>query len=388
MRRFVALLVVAAIAGLSPGCKRPGSAAEAIAPAPSVADATGQSKCGVRKSAAKPLVVEWPSAERAALEAGASRGGLVTVRYEGCEMEVLSTCRAAGIYDYVGLTQKREGVRIRNTDELYAQLPVGAAALEGKLERAGQLNVDMVIVGRKESREHKFNERDLTGRCDDATHVVTGLTVGAFSFYTGASAEIGAGIKVGNIGAGASSSSNQEVLKQDGNGEACVSSGTMDATPPEGCGALLRVEVVPIDRIFATSRPTTSGAEPQATTADITPTPADPRAHRKMNAWRAVTLVSYLGVGGSVGMIYGGAIMRSNDEVAMTEPGSARQDALRKVRIGQGLMWGGVAGAVGFLALGIFANNRWVHYKRQQARTALAPVMLPAGGGLAWGGRF
>jgi hypothetical protein len=41
---------------------------------------------------ARPLIVEWPSADRAALEAQASHG-LVVVRYEGCEMEVLRQCR-------------------------------------------------------------------------------------------------------------------------------------------------------------------------------------------------------------------------------------------------------------------------------------------------------
>lgn len=209
------------IAG-GPGCnKNKGNPASQLATAPTMEGATGESKCSVRSSAAKPLVVEWPAAERAALEARAARG-LVAVRYEGCEMEVLTNCTAAGAYSYLGLNQKREGVKIKNADELYAQLPVGAAGLEAKLERSGQLNVDMVIIGRKEADRSEFNERDLDGRCDDATHVITGLTVGAFSFYTGASAGVGAGVKIGQVGVGASSSSDQEVLKQDGNEDSCA----------------------------------------------------------------------------------------------------------------------------------------------------------------------
>lgn len=160
------------------GCPKKGTPAEQLAVAPDLATQTGQTKCGVRASAAKPLVVEWPAADRAALEARATRG-LVAVRYSGCEMEVLTNCTVDGTYSYLGLNQKREGVRIKTVDDLYAQLPVGAVGLEGKLERSGQLNVDMVIIGRKEAERFEFNERDLEGRCDEASHVITGLTVGA-----------------------------------------------------------------------------------------------------------------------------------------------------------------------------------------------------------------
>ncbi|MBC8071153.1 MAG: hypothetical protein IAG13_22700, partial [Deltaproteobacteria bacterium] len=264
LRSAFALLCTVALC--STGCPgKRSNIAEKIAVAPDMATETGQAKCGVKASAAKPLVVEWPAADRAALEARASRG-LIAVRYEGCDMEVLTNCTAAGTYGYLPLTPKREGVRIKNADELYANLPVGAVKLEAKLERDGQLNVDMVIIGRKEADKSDFTERDLTGRCSEATHVVTGITVGAFSFYTGASAEIGAGVQVGNIaGAGAKSGHEREVINQDGNEASCTSNDPAATTPPNGCGALLRVEVVPIDRIF--SAPATAGAAVPATGA-------------------------------------------------------------------------------------------------------------------------
>ena len=37
----------------------------ALAQSPDLATQTGQTKCGVKASAAKPLVVEWPAADRA-----------------------------------------------------------------------------------------------------------------------------------------------------------------------------------------------------------------------------------------------------------------------------------------------------------------------------------
>lgn len=55
----------------------------------------GQSKARTEASSSRPLVVEWPAAERARLEASSKRG-LVVVRYDETTMEVLARCSAAG----------------------------------------------------------------------------------------------------------------------------------------------------------------------------------------------------------------------------------------------------------------------------------------------------
>src|SRR5262245_20762104 len=105
------------------------------APATSTAPAfepKDQAKCSVAKSKARPLVVEWPSADRAALEPEARRG-LVAVHYVGCEMEVLPLCKASGSHAYTGLTRKRDRIVMQSEDDLYANIPMFAAKLEGKL---------------------------------------------------------------------------------------------------------------------------------------------------------------------------------------------------------------------------------------------------------------
>src|SRR5258708_54656 len=86
-------------------------------------------------TATRPLIGEWPSADRAALESQARRGTVV-VHYVGCEMEVLRQCTAPGAYAYAPTTRQRDKIAIRDADELYANLPLGAAALEGKLAKA------------------------------------------------------------------------------------------------------------------------------------------------------------------------------------------------------------------------------------------------------------
>lgn len=373
------------------GCKKTGGAAQEIAQAPTMESVTGESKCGVRSSASKPLVIEWPGAERAALEARATRG-LVAVRYEGCEMEVLTSCTGDGEYEYLGLTQKREGVKITNADELYAQLPVGAAGLEGKLERSGQLNVDMVIVGRREADKTQFTERDFTGRCAEATHVITGLTVGAFTFYSGKAAEVGGGVTVGNVGVGASSSTDQEILKSDGNGEACAMASSEDLTAPEGCGALLRVEVVPIDRIFGSAVSSTSSGGSSSTVSDTPPKPVDPALERKIRNAKLALTSGYLSASaGVVAAAVGLALYRQNRTELEAEQGATEVSPDRQSNISgarTGLIVAAVGGGVGVLGLGVTLYGSIRLKSLQRSRVSVRPLWGPRMAGVGLQGRF
>ncbi len=231
------LLVVGALVGCRPDGGGPG-------PRP-LPFPDREAKCGVAKSQSEPLIVEWPSASRAKLEA-LSKRGVVVVSYQGCEMRVLGHCRAPGQYAFTGTTRKRDVVSIHDADELYANIPTGAARLEGKLQSSGELNVTMTIVGRYEASEPFVDANALVGDCAGATHVVSGLMAGAFKFFAGAGTEAGGGVDVMGAGAGAKTSSQSELLNEDGDEEACEKSTSADKAPPEGCGAILRVEVVPL----------------------------------------------------------------------------------------------------------------------------------------------
>ncbi|HEX8791907.1 MAG TPA: hypothetical protein VF765_13225 [Polyangiaceae bacterium] len=209
-------------------------------------DRPGETKCGVKKSQSEPLVVEWPSAARAKLEA-LSRTGVVAVRYQGCEMEVLASCNAPGKYGYTAITPKHDHVAIKNEDDLYAAIPLGAARLEGKLESSGELDVDMAIVGRYASDRAVVRSDELQGPdCSKATHVVSALEVGAFDFYAGAGASVAGSAGGLGVGGGAGAKTSKEMLNSDGRMNGCDGASTSDGKPPEGCGAILRLEVVPL----------------------------------------------------------------------------------------------------------------------------------------------
>ena len=222
-----------------------GNVASHLASPPSF-DPPDQAKCSVRKSADHPLIVEWPSADRATLEAKA-QSGLVAVRYVGCEMEVLHRCKLPGKYAYTAITPKHDAVTIKDADDLYANMPVGAAKLEGKLEKSGQLQVSMTIVGRFEADQTSFTPDQLDGEdCDRATHVVSGMTTGAFELSAGASANVGGSATAFGAGAGGKSTSSHETLERDGHEEKCEGGSGRPGEPPDGCGAVLRLDLVPL----------------------------------------------------------------------------------------------------------------------------------------------
>ena len=205
----------------------------------------GGGKCKAGETQSHPLVVEWPAADRASLEARIAHG-LVVVGARGCDIEVLRGCRVEARYDYIGLTRKNDRVRIRNKVELYANLPLGAASLEGKLARYKGLDVEIALVGMFEAPSVRTTRGELDGDCAAATHVITGVQVGAFQFYAGGAGEISAGAKLGNAGLGAATAAERETLSADGSPARCDASTTADTRPPEGCGALIRIELTPL----------------------------------------------------------------------------------------------------------------------------------------------
>jgi len=190
----------------------------------------------------RPLVVDWPSPERLALEAQVA-GGTVVVHYAGCKLEVLRQCHAPGAYKFGAATRQEDRVSIHNSDELHAAIPAYAASFEASLKRAGSLDVKMAIVGAWVADMADVHASMLEGDCTGATHVVSALTVGAFEFGTTAGAAASASGGIGGAGAGGRSETMKEVLSRAGDPLACAASRTDMNAPPEGCGAVVRLDL-------------------------------------------------------------------------------------------------------------------------------------------------
>jgi hypothetical protein len=92
--------------------------ASELAKTPGLEEKTGLKTCPIKQSAKKPLIVEWPSADRGELENALERG-VVVVRYTGCEIELLTRCTAPGNYTYDAFTPKKNVQRFQDADELW-----------------------------------------------------------------------------------------------------------------------------------------------------------------------------------------------------------------------------------------------------------------------------
>jgi len=205
--------------------------------------------CG-DKGQPNPLIVDWPSQERMALEAQLQRG-LVAVSYSGCSLKVLPHCKVPGAYKYASMTRQAEHLTMRNADELYAAIPAYAATFEGRMRSSGQLVADVNMVGVYQADHRAMRQDELqseAGSCDGATHLVTGIVVGEFEFFAGSEDSAGAKASALGASAGGTTSRAKEVLNQAGAKQACDRATKEDASPPFNCGALLRLELLQLGK--------------------------------------------------------------------------------------------------------------------------------------------
>lgn len=366
--------------------------------------------CHATPGETQPLLVEWPAADRAQLEA-ASGQGLVAVRYDGCQMQVLSRCELEGDYDYHPLTHKRDELRIRNREALWAKIPLGAARLEAALSREGQLNVDMMVVGQREANVEYARVVGSGSACSGATHVVSAMTVGAFSLYTGSDVGGAVHASVHGAGGGGQLARSIETLRNDGDLARCAGATPGDTQPPDQCGALLRVELTPLGA---------DGALASAVDAREATEAAELR--EASERWRAVRRGSRIGTGLTVAGALGAAVfaavrsaqiasagirrdlkaetadeddsffandaqrMRATDQVAELESDIDRYRSSRRTAgfVGVGLAVG--AGALIGLAVG--ARNRSHTLTRRADNLSVAPLGGPELGGVSLSGRF
>lgn len=234
-------LIVCALAAA--GC-RPVS----IVAQPNVPTWSGEgSRCRNAAGQDQPLVTEWPAAEKSHLETQIRTGGGVVVSFTGCTMTVLTQCRTSDAYYWVRTTPSSDSIEIRNEDELYAKLPLGAASLSGELKGSGSLTILTTITGQFRLGLAPGDAPMIQGDCDGATHVVGGLAIGAYQLDAGGTASASLDASVTQLGSGtARSSASKSIIRRAGDAAACASS--TDASPDASCSSPIQMFLLPVDR--------------------------------------------------------------------------------------------------------------------------------------------
>lgn len=181
----------------------------------------GPAACQYALSQGNPLLTEWPASEKANLE-GLLRGGAVAVEFTGCAMRLLPQCRPGGRYTFDRTTLASDSIDIKSNDELLAKLPLGAVSLEGELKRNGRLVVKTWVSGQARLEGLSAEQVPASPECARATHVLGGLSVGAFSLLTGGETSGGASASIAKLGeAGGKSSRSAELIRSAGDPDSC-----------------------------------------------------------------------------------------------------------------------------------------------------------------------
>jgi hypothetical protein len=213
---------------------------------------TGEAFDGIQCSSVRPQtepdLMAWDAGSRANLKM-LHEQGVVAVRYraEGCnvELEVLD-CVGEGKYEFSAYSATESKVA-KSAQELFVELPIGAARLAGKLGGGRALRTDYMLSGiLRIPVMQAFSPVSLKGTCDRATHVVGKLYVGGFAMATGESEEIAAGVSVFGVGAGADRTRSAERLAEEGNAAACKAAQEQGRLEPL-CSVPLRLGLVPIE---------------------------------------------------------------------------------------------------------------------------------------------
>jgi hypothetical protein len=227
----------------------------------------GQNKCNP-KGADRPFIIEWDATDLSQFESVTSND-IVFVRYEGCELRVIDSCRndsvkgALGAYKTVDWTSGSvEKMDISNEGELYAKLPLGAATLGGRVSAGEQFHMEYFVSGVRTATRPVVYKADLdtVAGCKGATHFVYAYQLGAFALGSKKNINAEASATVWGFGGGGSSKQANAAEKRAGVLESCRGE---SAKETQTCKAPIRLTLREID----------AGSDPDAKAAVAPETP-------------------------------------------------------------------------------------------------------------------
>ncbi len=254
---------LALLGALLSGCGGGMNAGEMVRPdAPSASDAiTDTVACTGARSYAEPLVVDWSTSSRTDLEV-AMKQGVAVVHYDCEELRLVNGCRLPANYAFAGVSLKEELIRMDNADEIQANLPVSGVKISAGMNAASVLDLALVMVGKRSTTLTEADPSMLEGSCDGATHFVRAATIGAFAMDRSSSGQVRAAADVFGAGADASSRSGRSNVTRDGDPDACRKGKASDETAPMGCGAALRLELIPFAKKSKPGKATAKKTQP------------------------------------------------------------------------------------------------------------------------------
>ena len=190
-----------------------------------------------------PLIVELPIAQLNPLARALEGEQLALVRYEGCSLEVLRGCGAAGSYTWSADPPSSYELSLATRASLDAQVPLGAGSLGPMLDELGPLNMLLTSVGRYLAPLEGLAPSG--SECERATHVVAQVLVGAWAVSAAGSVRVDVDAEVHGGTVSGSAFEQYAFARSEGDPAACASAtGASADGPAHNCRSLLQVELV------------------------------------------------------------------------------------------------------------------------------------------------
>lgn len=197
-------------------------------------------------------LMAWDAISRAGVQRLMNEG-VVAVRLSDAggrvDLEVISDCIGPAKYKFQPYSANESKVA-KDANELSAALPLGSAALSGKVGQGRTLRTDFMLAGSYglKVREGEIKRGTLRGKgCERATHVVSTVFVGGFAMAVGETSDIQAGVSVFGMGASGSTSSARETLANEGDAEKCTAA-QKKGTKEKLCSVPLRIALLALDQ--------------------------------------------------------------------------------------------------------------------------------------------
>ena len=200
---------------------------------PSAAAARGSETVLVIEAQGSPLIVDWQPEHRGDLEV-AMREGVAVVGYDSKGLRLLQDCHIDGNYGFIGVSTKEQVIVLQSSDEVKANLPATGlsilARVGAELGTSTEIDIAMVMVGKKKTTWVSASPADLKGDCRGATHFVRGATVGAFALQSAARGQARATAELFGAGVTGNHARQRQVRSVDGTLDAC-----RQASPDASC---------------------------------------------------------------------------------------------------------------------------------------------------------
>ncbi len=205
-----------------------------------------------------------------------------------------------------------------NKNELFAELPLGAARLSGKMKGNRALRTDYMLAGQYAlPPDSAFRRADLHGTdCARATHVVNAVHVGAFAMAAGEQRTMDGSASLFGLGAGGVSQADAEILGDEGSAEACKAS-QADANENARCAVPLRIGLVALEGAAA---PVQAPSVPAVVAQPSAPLRAAPSPPAATSAFVVLAPASGSCPAGMAAVPAGRFMMGSNDGAANEKP--------------------------------------------------------------------